>query len=174
MSALLIAVGPYLALLLGALLFGYCRWLHPRPPWRRREQAALLRLPLIARLVSGGALSQTFRILTMTQRAGLTLVEGLNAAALAADHLLYRQALEQVQRQLAEGEAFHHALALQPLFPPLCRQLVRVGEESGSLDVLLDKLAQWYERQTHELADTLAQTLEPLLMLVVGGIVGAL
>uniref|UniRef100_UPI001BD2AC1F type II secretion system F family protein n=2 Tax=Serratia TaxID=613 RepID=UPI001BD2AC1F len=68
LSALLIAVGPYLALLLGALLFGYCRWLHPRPPWRRREQAALLRLPLIARLVSGGALSQTFRILTMTQR----------------------------------------------------------------------------------------------------------
>ncbi|MEX0633725.1 type II secretion system F family protein [Serratia ureilytica] len=65
-------------------------------------------------------------------------MEGLNAAALAADHLLYRQALEQV-RQLAEGEAFHHALALQPLFPPLCRQLVRVGEESGSLDVLLDK-----------------------------------
>ncbi len=174
LSALLIAVGPYLALLLGALLFGYCRWLHPRPPWRQREQAALLRLPLIARLVSGGVLSQTFRILTMTQRAGLTLVEGLNAAALAADHPLYRQALEQVQRQIAEGEAFHHALGLQPLFPPLCRQLVRVGEESGSLDALLDKLAQWYERQTHELADTLAQTLEPLLMLVVGGIVGAL
>ncbi len=173
-SALLIAVGPYLALLLGALLLGYCRWLHPRPPWRRREQAALLRLPLIARLVSCGALSQTFRILTMTQRAGLTLVEGLNAAALAADHLLYRQALEQVQRQIADGEAFHHALGLQPLFPPLCRQLARVGEESGSLDALLDKLAQWYERQTHELADTLAQTLEPLLMLVVGGIVGAL
>ncbi|HAT4515665.1 TPA: protein transport protein HofC [Serratia marcescens] len=163
LSALLIAVGPYLAPLLGALLFGYCRWLHPRRPWRQREQAALLRLPLIARLVSGGALSQTFRILTMTQRAGLTLVEGLNAAA-----------LEQVQRQIAEGEAFHHALGLQPLFPPLCRQLVRVGEESGSLDALLDKLAQWYERQTHELADTLAQTLEPLLMLVVGGIVGAL
>lgn len=115
-SALLIAVGPYLALLLGALLLGYCRWLHPHPPWRRREQAALLRLPLIARLVSGGALSQTFRILTMTQRAGLTLVEGLNAAALAADHLLYRQALEQVQRQIAEGEAFHHALACNRCF----------------------------------------------------------
>jgi protein transport protein HofC len=174
LSALLIAVGPYLALLLGASLFGYCRWLHPRPPWRRREQVLLLRLPLIARLVSGGALSQTFRILTMTQRAGLTLVEGLSAAALAADHLLYRQALEQVRRQIAEGEAFHHAMGLQPLFPPLCRQLVRVGEESGSLDALLDKLAQWYERQTHELADTLAQTLEPLLMLVVGGIVGTL
>ncbi len=48
------------------------------------------------------------------------------------------------------------------------------GRRTGSLDALLDKLAQWYERQTHELADTLAQTLEPLLMLVVGGIVGAL
>ncbi|CAI0985380.1 protein transport protein HofC [Serratia ficaria] len=174
LSALLIAAGPYLALLLGTVIFGYRRWLHPRPRWRRREQAAQLRLPLIARLIEGSALSQIFRILAMTQQAGLTLVDGLNAAAMAVDNLFYRQALEHVQRQIAQGETFHHALSQQPLFPALCRQLVRVGEESGSLDSLLDKLAQWHERQTLELADTLAQTLEPLLMLVVGGIVGAL
>ncbi|WP_261112708.1 protein transport protein HofC [Serratia entomophila] len=174
LSALLIGTGPYLALLLGGLIFGYCRWLHPQTQWRRREQAAQLRLPLIARLIEGSALSQIFRILAMTQQAGLTLVDGLSAAAMAVDNLFYRQALEQVQRQISQGETFHHALSQQPLFPALCRQLVRVGEESGSLDSLLDKLAQWHEQQTLELADTLAQTLEPLLMLVVGGIVGAL
>lgn len=101
-------------------------------------------------------------------------MEGLNAAALAVDNLFYRQALEQVQREIAQGERFHQALSHQPLFPALCQQLVRVGDESGSLDSLLDKLAQRHERQTLELSDTLAQTLEPLLMLVVGGIVGAL
>lgn len=174
LSALLIGTGPYLALALGGLIFSYRRWLHPQPQWCRREQAIQLRLPLAARLIAGSALSQIFRILAMTQQAGLTLVDGLNAAALAMDNLFYRQALEQVQQRIAEGESFHHALSQQPLFPALCRQLVRVGEESGSLDSLLDKLAQWHERQTLELADTLAQTLEPLLMLVVGGIVGAL
>lgn len=173
-SALLISTGPYFALLLGSAIFGYCRWLHPQPQWRRREQATQLRLPLVARLIEGSALSQIFRILAMTQQAGLTLVEGLNAAALAVDNLFYRQALEQVQREIAQGERFHQALSHQPLFPALCQQLVRVGEESGSLDSLLDKLAQCHERQTLELSDTLAQTLEPLLILVVGGIVGAL
>lgn len=62
----------------------------------------------------------------MTQRAGLTLVEGLNAPALAVDNLFYRQALEQVQREIAQGERFHQAVSHHPLFPALCQQLVRV------------------------------------------------
>ncbi len=73
-------------------------------------------------------LSQIFRILAMTQQAGLTLLEGLNAAALAVDNLFYRQALEQVQREIAQGERFHKALSHKPLFPALCQQLVRVGK----------------------------------------------
>jgi protein transport protein HofC len=174
LSTLLINSGPYLALLLAGAIGFYWRKLHPLPQWQQREQRTLLRLPLISQLVKGGCLSQVFRILTMTQQAGLTLVEGLNAAALSVDNLFYRQSLETIQQQLSQGQPFHHALGQQTLFPSLCQQLVRVGEESGTLDILLEKLAIWHEQQTHELADTLAQTLEPLLMLVVGGIVGAL
>ncbi|CAI1802164.1 protein transport protein HofC [Serratia proteamaculans] len=174
LSTLLIHGGPWLAAILGCTLFAYFRRLHPQPHWRRREQAVLLRLPLIAQLIKGGCLSQIFRILAMTQQAGLTLIEGLNAAALSVDNLFYRQAIERVQQQIAQGQTFHNALGQQALFPTLCQQLVRVGEESGSLDTLLGKLALWHEQQTFELADTLAQTLEPILMLVVGGIVGTL
>jgi len=57
-----------------------CRWLHPQPQWRRREQAIQLRLPLVARLIEGSALSQIFRILATTEQAGLMLVEGLNCS----------------------------------------------------------------------------------------------
>jgi protein transport protein HofC len=156
------------------MTLAYFHRLHPQPRWRRREQAALLHLPLIAPLIKGGCLSQIFRILAMTQQAGLTLIEGLNAAALSIDNLFYRQAIEKVQQQIAQGHTFHSALKQQTLFPSLCQQLVRVGEESGSLDTLLGKLALWHEQQTFERADTLAQTLEPILMLVVGGIVGTL
>lgn len=174
LSALLIQSGPWLAVILFCSILAYFRRLHPQPHWRRREQAALLRLPLIAPLIKGGCLSQIFRILAMTQQAGLTLIEGLNAAALSVDNLFYRQAIEAVQKQIAQGHTFHSALKQQALFPSLCQQLVRVGEESGALDTLLGKLALWHEQQTFELADTLAQTLEPILMLVVGGIVGTL
>lgn len=174
LSALLIGTGPYLLVSLAGLVGGYLRWLHPLPDWQRREQAALLRIPLIASLIKGSCLSQIFRILTMTQQAGLTLVEGLDAATLSVGNLFYRQALETIQQQLAQGHPFYSALAQQALFPALCQQLVRVGEESGTLDILLEKLAHWHEQQTHELADTLAQTLEPMLMMVVGSIVGAL
>lgn len=173
-STLLIDSGPWLAAILVCMAYTYLRRLHPQPQWRRREQAALLRLPLIAHLIKGGCLSQIFRILAMTQQAGLSLVDGLAAAALSVDNLFYRQAIDNIRQQISQGQTFHRALEQQALFPTLCQQLVRVGEESGSLDTLLGKLAAWHEQQTFELADTLAQTLEPLLMLVVGGIVGTL
>jgi protein transport protein HofC len=174
LSTLLIDSGPWLAAILVCMAYTYLRRLHPQPQWRRREQAALLRLPLIAHLIKGGCLSQIFRILAMTQQAGLSLVDGLAAAALSVDNLFYRQAIDNIRQQISQGQTFHRALEQQALFPTLCQQLVRVGEESGSLDTLLGKLASWHEQQTFELADTLAQTLEPLLMLVVGGIVGTL
>ncbi|MCS3405688.1 protein transport protein HofC [Serratia sp. AKBS12] len=174
LSALLITVGPYLLAITTGTAGVYWQYLHPRPDWQQREQRLLLRLPLIARLVTGSCLSQIFRTLNMTQLAGLTLVDGLHAARLAIGNPFFRQALDSVQQQLAQGVSFHRALSEQPLFPPLCQQLVRIGEASGTLDTLLGKLAQWHEQQTHELADTLAQTLEPVLMLTVGGIVGGL
>ncbi|AML60043.1 Type IV fimbrial assembly protein PilC [Serratia rubidaea] len=174
LSALLVSAGPYL-LLAGALLAGgYWRYCHPHARWRRREQRLSLRLPLIAQLIKGASLSQIFRTLHMTQQAGLTLLEGLDAALLSMENLFFRQALEAVRQRLNQGLPLYQALAEQPLFPPLCQQLARVGEESGTLDTLLGKLALWHEQQTHELADALSQTLEPLLMLVIGIIVGGL
>lgn len=173
-SGALVATGPYLLLAVTGLAGFYWRWLHPLADWQQREQAVLLRIPLITSLVKGNCLSQVFRILAMTQQAGLTLVAGLSAAKLSVNIVFYCQALTTIEQQLSQGYPFHSALAQQPLFPSLCQQLVRVGEESGTLDILLDKLAVWHEQQTYELADTLAQTLEPLLMIVVGGIVGTL
>lgn len=174
LSAMLIASGPYLLFVITGVSGSYLRWLHPLPEWQQREQTLLLRLPLLSLLIKGHCLSQIFHILTMTQQAGLTLVAGLNAAILSISNPFYRQALKTIEQQLTQGINFHHALAQQPLFPSLCQQLVRVGVESGTLDIVLGKLALWHEQQTHELAETLAQTLEPILMMIVGGIVGGL
>ena len=145
-----------------------------RPGWQRREQRCLLHLPLLAHLWRGSLLSQIFTTLTLTQQAGLPLLQGLQAVELTITPLLWREAVQQLQKQIAEGTQLHQAIADSALFTPLCRQLIKVGEEAGALDELLARLAQWHENQTHELADTLAATMEPVMMLITGIIVGTL
>ncbi len=110
----------------------------------------------------------------MTQQAGLTLIAGLDAAALSVSNSVYRHEIRNISRQISQGVPLHSTLMGNPLFPPLCQQLIYAGEESGSLDALLKKLADWHQQRTDELADNLAQILEPALMLVVGGIIGTL
>lgn len=164
-------------LLTGIFTAMYLLWKTQRlkyPSWQRYEQRLLLRLPLVATLYRGSLLSQIFTTLSLTQRAGLTLLHSLQAIEKTLSPLLWREAISQLQQHIAAGYPLHQALKSHPLFTPLCYQLVKVGEESGSLDTLLARLAIWHEQQTHQLADTLAATLEPLMMIVIGGIVGTL
>lgn len=145
-----------------------------RISWQRSEQRLMLRVPLIARLYRGSQLSQIYITLTLTQRAGLTLLQSLQAVENTLSHCLWREAIVQLQQHIAAGKPLHQALVQHKLFTPLCHQLIKVGEEAGSLDVLLARLAQWHEEHTHELAESLAATLEPLMMVVIGAIVGIL
>ncbi|WP_380182232.1 protein transport protein HofC [Kalamiella sp. sgz302252] len=155
--------------------FACWRWQSRRQPgWQRSEQRWLLRLPLIGRLYRGGQLSRIFLTLALTQQAGLTLLEGLQAVEKTLAHRLWREAIIALQQHIASGNPLHQALAQHALFTPLCYQLIKVGEEAGALDSLLLRLGEWHEANTHELADNLAAALEPLMMLVTGVLVGTL
>ncbi|CNK13180.1 type IV pilin biogenesis protein [Yersinia mollaretii] len=173
-SAFLTDYGPYIAIVSISLCSGYFHVRRHKTHWQIWEQKILLRIPLVAALISGSCLSQIFQTLAITQHAGLPLTAGLDAALLSVSNDSYRQSLLHIQKQINQGEPLYAALGQHHLFPPLCQQLVRVGEESGALDVLLDKLADWHQQQTQDLADNLTQMLEPLLMLIIGGIVGVL
>ena len=142
--------------------------------WQKRSQQWLLRLPLLAPLWRGGQLSQIYAILQLTQQAGLTLLQSLQAVEVTLAARLWRDAIVALQQHIAAGAPLHQALQGQPLFTPLCAQLIRVGEEAGALDVMLARLAEWHEAQTLTRADSLAASLEPLMMVVIGGIVGTL
>lgn len=174
-SVFLTAYGPYIAVLLTSICMGYLYARRRQAHIQQWEQTLLLRLPFISTLIRGGCLSQIFQTLAITQHAGLPLTAGLDAALLSINNCAYQQALRHIQQQINQGEPLHTALAQQHrLFPPLCQQMVRVGEESGALDVLLEKLASWHQQKTQDLADNLTQMLEPLLMLIIGSIVGVL
>lgn len=163
-------------LALGLLLSAVgCQALRRRSPtWQRLEQRLLLRLPLLSPLWRGSQLSQIYAILQLTQQAGITLLEGLQAAEATLTTRLWREAVAACQQHIAQGKPLHQAMQDHPLFTPLCMQLVHVGEEAGALDVMLARLAEWHEAQTLSRADALAASLEPLMMVVTGGIVGTL
>ncbi|WP_447866059.1 protein transport protein HofC [Rahnella bonaserana] len=173
-SEALITTGPWIA---GGLLlccFGYLQKMHPHIHWKLREQRLLLRLPLTSRLVTDSSLGQIFQTLAMTQQAGMTLIAGLAAASASVSNLHFQAALSQIREQIIQGIPLHKAFIQSPLFPTLCHQLIKIGEESGSLDELLQKLAQLHNHKANSLADTLSQTIEPVLMAVMGIIVGGL
>jgi protein transport protein HofC len=142
--------------------------------WQRHCQLGLLRLPLLAPLWRGSQLTQIFDILQLTQRAGLTLLQSLQAVEVTLTSLLWREAIGQLQQHISAGAPLHQALHQHQLFTPLCAQLIKVGEEVGALDVMLSRLAEWHRENTLGRAESLAAALEPMMMVVIGGIVGTL
>jgi len=145
-----------------------------KPHWQEYEQNLLLRLPLIAPLWRGQVLSQIYTTLSLSQQAGIPLLQGLGAVETTLTPLLWKKVISQITTKVIQGVPFWLTLTESERFTPLCCQLVRVGEESGALDLMLEKLASWHQNNTEERADNLAAALEPIMMLVVGGIIGTL
>ncbi|MBL7635001.1 protein transport protein HofC [Atlantibacter hermannii] len=172
-SAFITGSGHWLALLTGALI-GVVLRCRRNPNWQWQEQNLLLRLPLVGELVRGQRLSQIYTILAMTQQAGLPLLQGLEAVVQTLESPFWRQMLERIMQKIADGVPFWKTLEEEKGFTPLCRQLIYTAEETGSMDLMLARLAHWHTGQTHERADSLSSTLEPLMMVVIGLIVGTL
>ena len=104
----------------------------------------------------------------------MTLIAGLGAASVSMSNLHFQVALSQIREKIMQGVPLHKAFVQSSLFPSLCQQLIKIGEESGSLDELLLKLAHLHNERANSLADTLSQTIEPVLMAVMGVVVGGL
>lgn len=150
-------------------------WLRRRQPAvREKEQLLLLKIPVIAPLRRGQLLSQIFTVLTLSQHSGVPLLQGLEAVEKTLTQRLWQRQIADVRDRVSEGKPLWQALEQSGYFTPLCQQLVRIGEESGSLDLMLERLAHWHYEKTQELAENLAATLEPVMMLVIGLIIGTL
>lgn len=158
-------------LILPAAGWGYLRRL---PRWQALEQQLLLRLPLLSALLRAQRLSQIHTTLALTQQSGIALLQGLEAAEQAMAHPWWQTRLHSVREHICTGGTFSQALSQAGIFTPFCIQLVRTGEESGSLDAMLDRLAQWHTSRTRELADGLAAALEPVVMMIMGILIGTL
>lgn len=148
---------------------------------RRRSQkfsdsfdALMTKLPIIGSVIKDGAVARYARTLSTTFAAGVPLVEALHSVAGSAGNAVYRDAILQVRDDVTTGLTLHTAMKSTGTFPVMLLQLTSIGEESGSLDEMMDKAADHYEEAVDNAVDNLTALLEPFIMSVLGIMVGGL
>lgn len=156
------------------MILSYRYYFRRKSDWQKWEEKTVLKLPIVKQILHVHYLARMFQVLSMMQQAGIVLSESLQAVANTMNHHLYRQALLDIKYKIEQGFSFHHAISECDYFSDLSCQLIQIGEESGALDNMLQKLAEIYEQQVDETTEACTQTLEPMLMMVLAGIVGSL
>ena len=106
--------------------------------------------------------------------AGVPLVDALQAVAGACGNLIYKDAVLKMREQVATGHRLQYAMQQTNLFPNMVQQMIAVGEESGSMDNMLAKVADFYEEEVDNLVNNLSSLLEPIIMVILGILIGGL
>ena len=133
-----------------------------------------LKMPVMGNIVRNSAIARFARTLGVTFRAGVPLVEALDAVAGATGSIVYGDAVRQMREDIAVGHQLQLAMKQTNLFPNMVVQMTAIGEESGALDNMLFKVAEFYEEEVSNAVDTLSTLLEPIIMVVLGTLVGGM
>ncbi|MCM2678794.1 type II secretion system F family protein [Echinimonas agarilytica] len=141
---------------------------------RDNTDKAILKLPVVGNILNQAAVARYTRTLSTTFAAGVPLIDALDSAAGASGNAVYRDAIRSVKSDVSSGIQLNSAMRQSDMFPDMVNQMVMIGEESGSLDDMLAKVAGIYEQQVDDAVDNLSALLEPLIMVVIGILVGGL
>lgn len=166
----------YLAVLVGLMVGGFgLRYAHGQSPaFRDGLDRFLLRLPVLGSILERAAVARFARTLATTFGAGVPLVEGLRSAAGATGNAVFREATLTLGNEVTAGTALAEAMNTNPRWPSMIRQMVLIGEQAGAVDDMLDKAAAHYEQEVDNAVESLTELLEPLIMSVLGVLVGGL
>jgi type IV pilus assembly protein PilC len=134
----------------------------------------LLKLPLIGEILRKAAIARYARTLSTMFAAGVPLVEALESVAGATGNIVFQEAVLDIREEVSTGQRLQRAMEATELFPNMVVQMVAVGEESGSLDDMCAKVADFYEAEVDAAVDNLSSLLEPAIMAILGVLVGGL
>ncbi|WP_223470902.1 MULTISPECIES: type II secretion system F family protein [unclassified Pseudomonas] len=134
----------------------------------------LLKLPLIGTLLYKSAVARYARTLSTTFAAGVPLVEALDSVSGATGNVVFKRAVQRIKQEVSTGMQLNFSMRASGIFPNLAVQMTAIGEESGALDDMLDKVASFYEAEVDNLVDNLTSLMEPFTMVVLGVVVGGL
>jgi type IV pilus assembly protein PilC len=167
--------GLWLLALTGLAAWGLKKIVFQRTDWRRYLHRLLLRIPIAGPLTRNACTARWTRTLATLFAAGVPLTEALEAVQGVTNHLLFQAATQSIQAQLIQGQSLSHALeSTDGFFPPMVVQMCAIGEESGALDHMLEKTAEYYEREVDSTVARLSTLLEPFIMVVLGLLIGGL
>jgi type IV pilus assembly protein PilC len=167
--------GLWIAIVFTISIWSLKRAVEQRMHWRRHLHALLLRTPIAGQLTQHACTARWTRTLATLFAAGVPLNEALEAIQNITGNLLFQSATQAIQTQLVQGRALSSALeSTQGLFPNMVVQMCAIGEESGSLDRMLEKTAEHYEREVDSTVGRLSTLLEPFIMVVLGLLIGGL
>lgn len=148
--------------------------------WKRSEAVQMgmdrimLRLPVFGDLVRKSVIARWTRTLATMFAAGVPLVEALNSVGGASGNFVYKSATKQIQNEVTTGVNLTTSMQNTNLFPNMVIQMVSIGEESGALDSMLSKVADFFEQEVDDAVDALSSLMEPLIMVVLGTLIGGM
>ncbi len=157
----------------GGLYMFFYAWKRSRAMQRVMDRLAL-RLPIFGEVIRKATIARWSRTLSTMFAAGVPLVEALDSVAGAAGNQVYYEATKSIQGEVSTGSSLVDAMAATGVFPGMVLQMVAIGEESGSLDAMLSKIADFFEAEVDDAVEALSSLMEPLIMVVLGTLIGGM
>ena len=134
----------------------------------------MLKIPVVGLILHKSAIARFARTLSTMSAAGVPLVEALESVAGATGNIVFSEAVLKMREDVATGQRLQFAMVQAGIFPHMVVQMVAIGEESGSIDSMLSKVADFFEEEVDNLVDNLSSLMEPLIMSILGVLVGGL
>ncbi|MBU0500630.1 MAG: type II secretion system F family protein [Gammaproteobacteria bacterium] len=141
---------------------------------QRTVDRLALQIPVIGAILHKSAIARFSRTLSTMFAAGVPLVEALDSVAGAVGNIVYGDAIRRIREDVATGQSLQISMKQFPIFPNMVIQMVAIGEESGSLDTMLSKVADFFEEEVDNAVDALSSLMEPLIMVILGTLIGGL
>jgi type IV pilus assembly protein PilC len=166
--------GLYVAAVLAGAVYAFFYFHKRSRKMREFLDRAMLKFPIIGPILYKGAIARFSRTLSTMFAAGVPLVEALESVAGACGNIVFEDAVMKMRDEVATGQRLQRAMENTGLFPNMVIQMIAVGEEAGALDAMSGKVATFYEAEVDNAVDSMSSLLEPLIMAILGILVGGL
>ncbi len=166
--------GWLLVIVIGGAIYGYIYLKKRSKRMREIQDRIMLKMPVVGAILVKAAIARFARTLSTMFSAGVPLVEALESVAGATGNIVYEKAVLQMKDDVSTGQRLQRAMQKTELFPNMVIQMIAVGEESGSLDEMSSKVADFFEEDVDNAVDGMSALLEPLIMAILGVLVGGL
>lgn len=163
-----------LIIVVGLIIFAFLETKKRSQKFRDGLDKLALKLPIFGDLVYKAIIARYSRTLATTFAAGVPLIDALESTAGATNNIIFERAVMKIREDVSTGQQLQFAMRAANKFPAMAIQMVAIGEESGALDSMLDKVATYYENEVDNAVDGLTSMMEPLIMAILGVLVGGL